>query len=53
VVARDRAFSIDCMSVSTPTPDNNTGTTDDQSCDHEWCDGPNGARLPCFDCYTA
>lgn len=24
----------------------------DQSCDHEWCDGPTTEPLPCFACFA-
>jgi hypothetical protein len=33
------------------TADGEKHSVDDRDCEYEWCDGPDGDVLPCFDCY--
>lgn len=43
------------MSTNAIAPEINSGKTGAQICenDNDLCDGPDGDRLPCFDCYAA
>ena len=39
------------MKTTQAIPEKDTDDEAKSNCDNDWCDGPDGDELPCFECF--